>query len=340
MFRTSKSRVVARLAIIVPFAALALSCGGSGTDSNMSAATVPPLGTAAGFAVLGGETVTNTGPTVVTGDLGVSPGSAVTGFPPGLVIGAIHAADAVALQAQNDNTAAYLDLAGQACDVDLTGTDLVGLTLTAGVYCFSSSAQLSGALTLDAEGDPDAVFVFQIVSTLTTASSASVDVINGGQDCNVFWQVGSSATIGTDTTFVGSILALTSISLNTGASISGRAMAQTGAVTMDANTVSFTSCSTTTPDGGMPECCADLTMCDGTCLNLDEDSHNCGSCGHQCAEDRNCINGACIICAKDVCGEGTACVDFLSDDDNCGGCDIACASGESCVDGYCGGACL
>src|SRR5680860_129209 len=118
------------------------------------------LGTADGFAVLGGSTVTNTGPTVVNGDLGVSPGSAVTGFPPGTVNGTIHAADAVAAQAQSDLTAAYIDAAGRACTVALTGQDLGGMTLTSGVYCFSSSAQLTGTLTLDAQGDPNACLLY------------------------------------------------------------------------------------------------------------------------------------------------------------------------------------
>ncbi|HZS35946.1 MAG TPA: ice-binding family protein [Polyangia bacterium] len=253
MITASKLRRLAVcLAIIVPFAALPLACGPPETHSQALAATAPALGTLASFAVLGGSTVTNTNPTVVTGNLGVSPGSAVTGFPPGLVIGGtIHAADAVALQAQVDDTTAYKAIAGLACDHDLTGQDLVGHTLIPGVYCFSSSAQLSGALTLDAQGDPSAAFIFQIGSTLTTASNASVRVINGGNGCNVFWQVGSSATLGTGTTFVGTILALTSITLTTGASLSGRALAQNGAVTMDSNTVLFAVCDTTSAsDGG------------------------------------------------------------------------------------------
>jgi ethanolamine utilization microcompartment shell protein EutS len=210
---------------------------------NPSPALAQTLGTATTFAVLGGSTVTNTGSSVVTGDLGVSPGTAITGFPPGIVVGTIHSADAVALQAQSDVTTAYNALAGLACTGNLTGTDLGGLTLTAGVYCFSSSAQLTGILTLNAQGDPAAVFVFQIGSTLTTASNSSVVLINGAQSCNVFWQVGSSATLGTDTAFAGNILALTSITLNTGASISGRALARNGAVTMDTNNVSNALCS-------------------------------------------------------------------------------------------------
>ena len=246
--------LVVRLATLVPLAAIPLACtsgrGSPQSSSRSFAQAAPSLGTAESFAVLAGSTVTNTGPTVVTGNLGVSPGSAVTGFPPGLVIaGTIDAADAVALQAQSDDTTAYNVLAGLPCGHDLTGQDLVGKTLTPGVYCFSSSAQLTGMLTLDSQGDPNAVFIFQIGSTLTTASDSSVLVTNGGTGCNVYWQVGSSATIGTGTQFVGSILALTSITLNSAAHISGRALAQNGAVTMNDNSVAFATCSTAT-DGG------------------------------------------------------------------------------------------
>jgi len=207
----------------------ALLCGAS-------PALAQSLGTAASFAVLGGSTVTNTGPSVVAGDLGVSPGSAVTGFPPGIVIGGtIHAADAVALQAQNDVTTAYNFLAGQACGTDLTGQDLGGLTLTPGVYCFSSSAQLTGTLTLNGAG----TYIFQMGTSLTTASSSSVALTNGASACDVWWQAGSSATLGTATSLPGNVVALTSITLNTAASISGRALARNGAVTLNGNTVSM-----------------------------------------------------------------------------------------------------
>ncbi len=193
------------------------------------------------FAVLGGSTVTNTAsPTVVTGDLGVSPGSAVTGFPPGTVVGGtIHAADAVAAQAQSDLTTLYTSLAGTACNTDLTGQDLGGMTLTPGVYCFATSAQLTGTLTLDAQGNPNAVFLFKIGSTLTTASAASVLLVNSASSCGVFWQVGSSATLGTGTSLAGSIVALTSITLNTGAGVTGRLLARNGAVTLDDNHVTL-----------------------------------------------------------------------------------------------------
>ena len=198
------------------------------------------LGVAQDFAVLAGSAVTNTGASALVGDLGVSPGTAVTGLPPGLLTGGtIHAADAVALQAQTDLTTAYNVLAGEPAQADLTGRDLGGMTLLPGVYHFSSSAQLTGTLTLDAQGDPNARFDFQIGSTLTTASHAKILLTNGADACNVYWQVGSSATLGTGTTFQGNILALTSITLNTGADIvSGRALARNGAVSLDSDSVS------------------------------------------------------------------------------------------------------
>ena len=220
----------------------------SGAEGRLSAmAVAPSLGAADPYAVLGGSTVTNTGPSVVNGDLGISPGAACSGFPapctgggPGTVNGTIHAADANSLAAQNSIVTAYNALeTGQACDVSLTGTNLGGLTLTPGVYCFSSSAQLTGTLTLNALGNPNAVWVFQIGSTLTTASSSSVVFLNQvGQPCSVFWQVGSSATLGTSTDFTGNILALASITLNTGANSNGGLFARGGAVTLDTNVVS------------------------------------------------------------------------------------------------------
>ncbi|MEA2414636.1 MAG: hypothetical protein QOI58_1293 [Thermoanaerobaculia bacterium] len=198
------------------------------------------LGTAQNFGVLAGSTATNTGATTVNGNVGVSPGSAVTGFPPGVIVGgAIHSNDAVAMQAQNDLTTAYNNIAATPCNVDLTGQNLGGQTLTPGVYCFTTSAQLTGALTLNALGNANALFLFKVGSTLTTASASSVTVINnGGSSCNkVFWQVGSSATLGTGTSFTGDILALSSITFTTGASSNGRALARNGAVTLDGNNV-------------------------------------------------------------------------------------------------------
>ncbi len=203
----------------------------------------PAFAQLSSFAVLGGSTVTNTNtPTTVNGNLGVSPGSAVTGFPPGIVTGGtIHAGDLVAAQAQTELTSTYNSLVNMACDTDLTGQDLGGMTLTPGVYCFSSSAQLTGTLTLDAQGNSNPLFIFKIGSSLTTASTSSVVFINGGADCGVFWQVGSSAVLGTGTSLVGSIVALTSITLNTGASVSGRVLARNGAVTLDGSNVTLCS---------------------------------------------------------------------------------------------------
>ena len=200
------------------------------------------LGTTASFAVLAGTTITNTGPTTiggsVGGNIGVSPETSVTGFPPGTESdGTIYIADATALQAQVDLVTAYNDAASRAVTADLTGQDLGGLTLTTGVYSFSSSAQLTGTLTLDGQGDPEAVFIFQISSTLTTASSSVVSLVNGARFCRVFWQVGSSATLGTNTAFVGHIFALTSIAAQTGTTVQGQLLARNGAVTLDSNTI-------------------------------------------------------------------------------------------------------
>lgn len=200
------------------------------------------LGTAQSFAVLGGSTVTNTGASNITGNVGVFSGTSITGFPPGVIAGggALHPGDATAQTAQTDLTTAYNAVAGTACNVDLTGQDLGGLTLTPGVYCFSSSAFLTGTLNLDFQGNANATFLFKIGSTLTTAAASSVVLINsGGSTCppNLFWQVGSSATLGTGSTFAGNILALTSITLTTGARLSGRALARNGAVTLDTNQV-------------------------------------------------------------------------------------------------------
>lgn len=204
-------------------------------------AQAPTLGTAAGFAVLGGVAVTNTGPSNITGDVGVSPGIALVGFPPATVTGTVHVGDAVAAQAQADTTIAYNALAGAACNTNLTGQDLGGLTLVPGVYCYSTSAQLTGTVTLNGLGNPQSVFIFQIGSTLTTASGAAVNLINGAEACKVFWQVGSSATLGSATTFAGTIIALASITMVNGATLEGRALARTAAVTLDTNDIQFPS---------------------------------------------------------------------------------------------------
>lgn len=212
------------------------------------AATQPRLGTAANFAVLAGSTITNTGPTVISGGLGLSPGSAVTGFPPGTAT-VQHKTDAVALRAKNALVTAYNDLASWRATRSMTGLDLGGKTLTAGVYTFSSSAQLTGTLTLKGNG----VFIFQTGSTLTTASNSRVLLTGGAQACGVYWKVGSSATIGSGTQFKGTVIALTSITMVTGATIlPGRALARNGAVTLDTNRISMPvgGCSaTSTPTG-------------------------------------------------------------------------------------------
>jgi hypothetical protein len=202
---------------------------------------VAPLGTSSTFVILAGSTVTNTGATTtIVGNVGVSPGSAITGLPAGQPTGGtVHAGDATAGTAQTDLTAAYNDLAGRARNATMTVAEMGSRTFRTGVYFWPSSAQLTGAVTLDAQGDPNAVFIFQIGSTLTTASNASVTLTNGADADNVFWQIGSSATLGTGTTFRGSILALASITLNNGATLSGRALARNGAVTLDANAVAL-----------------------------------------------------------------------------------------------------
>ncbi len=201
------------------------------------------LGLADSFAVLAGQAVTTTGPSSIDGNVGTGLASGVSGFLPGtLTNGAIHQGDPVATQAESDLLTAYNAAAGKAVTTVLTGQDLGGLTLPPGVYLFSSSAQLTGTLILDAQGDPNAEFVFQIGSTLVTSVGANVVMINGGDPCEVYWQVGSSATLGTNTAFAGHILALASITVNTGASVNGSVLAINGAVTLDSNSVSIADC--------------------------------------------------------------------------------------------------
>jgi hypothetical protein len=213
-----------------------------------------PLNSAANFAVLAGSAITNTGSSVIVGGVGVSPGTSVTGFPPGTVTsGTIHSADATAGTAQNDLTTAYNTAAGQPVTQVLTGQDLgtVGV-LGPGVYFFASSAQLTGTLTLSGGGNPNAIFIFQIGSTLTTATSAVVSAVNGAQAANIFWQVGSSATLGAGTTFLGNILALTSITTNAGVTMGGRLLARNGAVTMIALALTYPPALGTGSPGGPP----------------------------------------------------------------------------------------
>jgi len=223
----------------------ALAAAFLGTSQLPAQGTI--LGTAQSFGVLGASTVTNTGSTTITGNLGVSPGTAITGqetitlngIPALLNPADVHANDAVAQQAQSDARTVYNNLSARTTTQDLSGQDLGGLTLTPGVYSFSSSAQLTGNLFLNFLGNPNSTFVFKIGSALTTASGSSVSETTGVPGANVFWQVGSSATLGTGTRFQGSIIADQSVTLTTGASIScGRAIALNGAVTMDTNVIS------------------------------------------------------------------------------------------------------
>ncbi|MFD9224594.1 ice-binding family protein [Streptomyces sp. NPDC060064] len=214
------------------------------------------LGTATSYAVLAGSTITNTGAGVINGDLGLSPGTSVTGFPPGHVNGVQHVADAAAVQAKSDLTTAYNDAVGRTPTTNLTSPgNIGGTTLTPGVHKAASSLNITGTVTLDAQGDPNAVFVFQIGSTLITAPGSHVSLAGGAQACNVFWQVGSSATIDTTSVFKGNVLALTAITVNTNAVIEGRVLAQNAAVTLDTNTITTANCtgpqlSITTPAAG------------------------------------------------------------------------------------------
>src|SRR3989344_5774122 len=211
------------------------------------AATSVNLGAADNFAVLAGSTITNTGSSVINGDLGLSPGTAVTGFPPGALNGTQHAADTAAANAQVALTTAYNNAAGQT-PVSTVPTELGGTTKTAGIYDSAAGTfGITGTLTLDAAGDPNAVFLFKTTSTLITAGASNVVLANGAQACNVFWQVGSSATLGTNSTFKGNILALTSATLTTGANVEGRVLARNGAVTLDSNTVTRPTCAVATP---------------------------------------------------------------------------------------------
>ena len=210
-----------------------------------AAAAEPPvrLGTTASFAVLAGSTVTNTGPTVVNGNVGLHPGTSVTGFPPGTINGTLHKADAMPEQAKSDLVVAYNDAASRGPGA--AASELGGRTLVAGVYT-GPTLSLTGTVTLDAKGDPNAVFIFQSGSTLITASNSTVSFINEARPCNVFWQVGSSATLGTNSVFVGTILALTSITAQTRATINGRLLARNGAVTLDNNRITSSTCSIAT----------------------------------------------------------------------------------------------
>lgn len=252
-----------RLPVWVGIAVTLAMCVFVLADTAFAAGPAPVgLGKAAPFAVLAGTpAVTSTGPTTITGDLGISPAASVTGFPPGTVTGTIHAADAVAVQAQTDLTTAYAVAAGLA--VTATHGTLGGLTLVGGVYNAGGvTLDLTGTLTLDGQDDPSSVWVFQATSDLITASSSTVALVNGASACNVFWQVTSSATLGSGSTFVGTIMALTSITMNDDVTVTGRALARNGQVTLINDSINASSCSepaasatagASAPGSGMPD---------------------------------------------------------------------------------------
>ncbi|MDP1624922.1 MAG: ice-binding family protein [bacterium] len=210
--------------------------------------TAVGFGTAGGFAVLAGSAITNTGLTVINGDIGISPDNTVTGFGPGIVNGVQYIADSTALSAKAALVTAYNDAAGQT-PVTTIPSELGATTIGPGIYDSADGTfQITGALRLDASGNPGAVFIFKSASTLITAVSSSIVLEGDAQACNVFWQVGSSATLGVNSTFKGSLLALTSVTLDTGAEVEGRVLAQNGAVTLDSNVVSVPDCASVTPD--------------------------------------------------------------------------------------------
>ncbi|UKF80234.1 ice-binding family protein [Clavibacter californiensis] len=244
----SGSLAVASLAVAA-VAASGLGAALLAPASAFAATATVGLGTAATYSVLAGQGVTNTGPTTLSADLGTSPSAAVTGFPPGVVGGATHAADAAAGQAQSDLTTAYDDAAGRPTTAAVPA-DLVGSTLTPGVYTAAGPIGLTGTVTLDAQGDPSAVFVIQAPSSLTTGSGSRVSLVNGAQACNVFWQVSSSASLGTNSGFAGTILALTSVAVGTGATVDGRTLARNGSVTLDDDAFISSTCGTSTSPVG------------------------------------------------------------------------------------------
>ncbi|HEV3158336.1 MAG TPA: ice-binding family protein [Candidatus Baltobacteraceae bacterium] len=197
------------------------------------------MGSDSTFAVLGASTVTNSGPTLISGDLGLSPGTGITGFGPGgavVINGSIHAGDVPAAQAQLDLTSAYNNAAGRV-NPQAVPADIGGKVIPPGVYKAPVSLAITGNVTLDGQNNPNSVFIFQMASTLTTSVNSSVTLINLANACNVFWQVGSAATINGSSIFNGTVLAQSSISLGTNTIVNGRLLARTGAVTLLSNTV-------------------------------------------------------------------------------------------------------
>lgn len=236
-------RVASLTVLVALFAAGLLVAFVAGAQAS---ATAVPLGTADSFAVLAGSGITNTGSTALSGDIGTYPTTTMTGTASITVTGTNHGGDAVTQGAKRDALNAYNIAAGEGPTSPIAA-DLGGQTLTAGVYNSGSSIGLTGTLTLDGGGNADAVFVFQAGSSLTTASGSKITLQNGAQACNVFWQVGSSATLGTGSTFVGSVLAQTSITVTTGVTVQGRVLAGNGAVTLDTDTISKPSCAAPAP---------------------------------------------------------------------------------------------
>ena len=278
MVSSNKPRTgVRRLRLRATWATALLPLFGAGmllmlVSGASAAVTAVPLGTATSFAVLAGSGISNTGPTTVTGDLGTFPTTTVDGSASITVNGANHAGDAVTQGAKNDLVTAYNTAAGEGPTSPIVA-DLGGQTLTPGVYNSASSIGLTGDLTLNAGGDPNAVFVFQAGSTLITASTSRVNLVNGAQSCNIFWQVGSSATLGTGSTFRGTVMALTSITVTTAVTIDGRVLARNGAVTLDTDTITRPAC-TTSPTAATTTAATTTTTAATTATTHDTDHHD------------------------------------------------------------------
>jgi hypothetical protein len=229
-----------------------------GLSVSAQAQSPVPLGAANSFAILAGTAVSNAGMTVVNGDLGMSPGSSVSGFPPGVVNGTIHAGDASATQAQLDLAAAYANASGQPASATIPA-ELGGTTLPPGVYESDTGAfDITGALTLDGQGDGNAIFIFKAATTLDAAAGSRINLIKSAQSCNVFWQVGSSATLGPGSVFRGNVLALDDVGLSSGAGVDGRLLARNGAVTLDTDSITAAQCDEKKPTvrvSGVPKQC-------------------------------------------------------------------------------------
>jgi hypothetical protein len=243
LFTRQAPRRISRLSIPVVVLAPLLVVALAITNAE-AAATPVPLKTARRFAVLAGSGITNTGLTGITGDIGTFPTTSITGTSTLVLNGTNHRGDAVTQQAKKDLVGAYVNAANQGPVTPVAGGILGGLKLVSGVYNSASSMDLTGTLTLNGQGRDDSVFIFQVGSALTTASASQVRLVNGAQGCNVFWQIGSSATLGTGSTFEGSVMALTSITANTGARVHGRLLARNGAVTLDTNRITRPTCAT------------------------------------------------------------------------------------------------